>query len=313
MKRKLHVLLAIVMILSLSVFTACGGDETVDNKNSEDKVTEAPAQGEVDTPATETPTLTEDPAATEVPDPTEVPEPTATPTPTVTPVPTSTLAPTSTPAPTATLKPTATPTPTATPEPTATPVPTATPAPTATPKPTATPTPEPKQYNRDASHVIKGTRSDGTAIEVVIEYDSSIVSYETKYNENMGWIVNGRELPTGEVTYMCVLDDSKMGPFGYPMIQSGCTSYENYKKDFLKRWTDKGALNPDFLDYESVTVNGYTYYFGEGFFMTSENIGDPDILYVQVGENEYLEFYNLMFEESLEELVNTSLYIKEVR
>lgn len=65
--------------------------------------------------------------------------------------------------------------------------------------------------------MIKGTRSDGTAIEVVVEYDSSIVSYETKYNENMGWIVNGRELPTGEVTYMCVLDETKWGPFGYPL------------------------------------------------------------------------------------------------
>ena len=52
-------------------------------------------------------------------------------------------------------------------------------------------------YNRDASHVIKGTRSDGTAIEV--------------------GIVNGRELPTGEVTYMGVLDETKWGPFGYPL------------------------------------------------------------------------------------------------
>ena len=59
--------------------------------------------------------------------------------------------------------------------------------------------------------MIKGTRSDGTAIEVVVEYDSSIVSYETKYKENMGWIVNGRELPTGEVTYMGVLDETKWG------------------------------------------------------------------------------------------------------
>jgi len=160
------------------------------------------------------------------------------------------------------------------------PTPTEAPAPTAPPEPTATPIPTeaPKQYNRDASYVMTGTRSDGSSIEVVIEYDSSVVGYELTEGVG-GWIVNGRELPSGPVTYMYALDEEKWGPFGYPMIRTGSASCENYKKDFLEHWTDMGALNPSIYDLEEVTVNGYTYYY---------------------------------FEETLEEFVNTSFYIKEV-
>lgn len=159
--------------------------------------------------------------------------------------------------------------------------------------------------------MMTGTRSDGSSIEVVIEYDSSVVGYELTEGVG-GWIVNGRELPSGPVTYMYALDEEKWGPFGYPMIRTGSASCENYKKDFLEHWTDMGALNPSIYDLGEVTVNGYTYYYFEGMFMTETEIGDPDILYVQIGENEYIEFYNLMFEETLEEFVNTSFYIKEV-
>lgn len=170
-----------------------------------------------------------------------------------------------------------------------------------------------KQYNRDASYVMTGKRSDGSVMEVVIEYDSSVVGYELTENEDMGWIVNGRPLPTGTVTYMYVLDEEKWGPFGYPEIRTGSVSCEAYQKEWLDSYIAKGALDPSIFDLENTTVNGYTYYYFEGMFMTETEIGDPDILYVQIGENEYIEFYNLMFEGTLEEFVNTCLYIKEVR
>lgn len=170
-----------------------------------------------------------------------------------------------------------------------------------------------KQYNRDASYVLKGTRSDGSPIEVVIEYDSSLVGYELTENEDMGWIVNGRPLPTGTVTYMYALDEEKWGPYGYPEIRTGSVSCEAYQKDWLDSYIAKGALNPSIYDLENTTVNGYTYYYFEGMFMTETEIGDPDILYVQIGANEYIEFYDLMFEGTLEEFVSTCLYIKEVR
>ena len=49
------------------------------------------------------------------------------------------------------------------------------------------------------------------------------------------------------------------------------------------------------------------------FYKTETEIGDPDIIYVQIGENEYIEIYGVTFVESFEKMVNGSFYVKEVR
>ena len=163
---------------------------------------------------------------------------------------------------------------------------------------------------REASYVLTGTAADGATIECVIGYDPSVVAYELKDNGNMGWVVNGRELPSGIVTYMHAVDESKMGPYCYPVIGTGCASYEEYKQNWLDIY--KGAAKAEIAEYVSYTANGYTYYYFEGFFMTETEIGDPDIVYVQISDNAYIELYNVMFEESLEDFVNGSFYIEEV-
>ena len=66
------------------------------------------------------------------------------------------------------------------------------------------------------------------------------------------------------------------------------------------------------VEYLGYAANGYTYYYFEGFFMTETDIGDSDIVYVQISDNAYIEVYNVMFEESLEDFVNGSFYIEEV-
>lgn len=165
---------------------------------------------------------------------------------------------------------------------------------------------------RDASYVLTGTTASGATVECVIEYDSSLVAYELRDNGNMNWSVNGYELPSGIVTYMHALDETKVGPNCYPLIKTDCTSYENYKNNWLDKHIAKGDPDPIIYEYSSHTVNGYTYYWFEGFFVTETDIGDPDIIYVQIGENEYIELYNVMFEERFEDFINSSFYIKEV-
>lgn len=145
-----------------------------------------------------------------------------------------------------------------------------------------------------------GTTSSGATVECVIEYDSSLVSYELRDNSNMNWAINGYELPSGMVTYMSPVDETKWGPHCYPIIKTGCTSYENYKQNWLDKYIAKGDANASITEYNSHTVNGYTYYWFEGSYKTETEIGDPDIVYVQIGENEYIELYNVLFEESFE-------------
>ncbi len=166
--------------------------------------------------------------------------------------------------------------------------------------------------SRDASCVLTGTTSSGATVECVIEYDSSLVAYELRDNGDMNWTVNGYELPSGIVTYMHAVDDTKIGPNGYPIIRTGCDSYETYKKNWIDKYIAAGDEDATIYEYSSHTVNGYTYYWFEGFFMTETDIGDPDIIYVQIGENEYIELYNVMFEERFEDFINSSFYIKEV-
>ncbi len=131
---------------------------------------------------------------------------------------------------------------------------------------------------RDASYTLTGTSSGGKTIECVIEYVSS--------KENLS---------------------------NFASIKTGCTSYENYKNNLLDSFIAKGDPNASITEYTSHRVNGYTYYWLEGFYKTENSIGDPDIVYVQIGENEYLELYGILFEERFEDFINSSFYIKEIR
>ena len=112
---------------------------------------------------------------------------------------------------------------------------------------------------------------------------------------------------------MHAIDETKVGPNCYPVIRTGCSSYENYKKNLLNEFIAKGDANASISEYSSHTVNGYTYYWIEGSYKTENDIGDPDIVYVQIGENEYIELYNVLFEERFEDFINTSFYIREVK
>lgn len=155
---------------------------------------------------------------------------------------------------------------------------------------------------RDASYVLTGTRSDGSKIECVIEYDSSVVTFETL------------DVLSGDgVSYVHTLDDTKIGPHCSFAVKNDCASYEEYKQDLLEQFIAKGDSDASITEYTSHRVNGYTYYWIEGFYKTETDIGDPDFVYVQIGENEYIELYNVMFEERFEDFINTSFYIREVK
>ena len=82
----------------------------------------------------------------------------------------------------------------------------------------------------------------------------------------MNWAINGYELPSGMVTYMSPVDETKWGPHCYPIIKTGCTSYENYKQNWLDKYIAKGDANASITEYNSHTVNGYTYYWFEGSY-----------------------------------------------
>lgn len=168
------------------------------------------------------------------------------------------------------------------------------------------------EHSRDTSFILTATTDSGASVECVIEYDSSAVAIELVNIGDMNWVVNGNEIPSGEVAYMHPVDETKWGPYCYPVIKSGCSSYENYKKSWIDKYIALGDANANIVEYEEYTDNGYTYYFFEGFFMTPTLIGDPDIVYVQISDNEYIELYNITFEDTLEDFVKNSFYIKEV-
>ena len=173
--------------------------------------------------------------------------------------------------------------------------PTTTPEPeTTTEEPTTTAEPETTTvvYNRDSSCVIKS--ADGT-IEKVIEYDSSVVTYSAD--------------GSGTVSFYPV-DEQAWGPIGTVTLKSGCASYEAYCDSLMASYKAIGDPEPFISHIENCEINGYKYYFFEGFYKTETDIGDPDIIYVQVGANEYLELYNVWIYSYLEEFVNTALYVK---
>jgi hypothetical protein len=123
----------IILMLTISLITACGDDTPNEIPNVQATIDAAIELGIEKIP---TPT----PLPTPIPTPLPTPTPTPLPTPTPTPLPT----PTPTPLPTPTPTPLPTPTPTPLPTPTPTPLPTPTPTPLPIPTPTPLPTNEPK-------------------------------------------------------------------------------------------------------------------------------------------------------------------------
>ena len=61
---------------------------------------------------------------------------------------------------------------------------------------------------------------------------------------------------------------------------------------------------------EQYTANGFTYYFLEAFY---DGYQDPDIVYVQITDDVFIEMFNVWFTCTLEEFVNTAFYISEVK
>ena len=148
--------------------------------------------------------------------------------------------------------------------------------------------------SRDKSFTLVGKNSAGKTIECILEYDSSVVKYEA--------IENGVHLEGNDTNNI----------FGNAAVKTGSSSYENYKKGLIDSWKAKGDSNPMIDEMTSHRVNGYTYYWFELFYETADAKGDPEVLYVQIGENEYLELYGFESWIRFEDFVNGALFIKEV-
>ena len=157
----------------------------------------------------------------------------------------------------------------------------------------------------DKTYTLTGTTADGKTVECVIEYDSSKVTYEQR-----------QDYLTGEIEdYMHHPTDGEEGPYGYLSIGSGCKSFEEYKQMMIRKNKDLGDANPHFDDTYLVThqVDGYTYYLTEFFYEYADAKGDPDVVYVQIGDNLYVEIFGFESHSTFENSVIDAFFIKEVR
>lgn len=141
---------------------------------------------------------------------------------------------------------------------------------------------------------MKGKNSSGKTVECVIDYNSKEVTFEAVDN----------------AVYMEGDDENFI--YGYPTIKTGSNSYIAYKNLVLDNLRAKGDLNAHVEEVASYRVNGYTYYWLEAFYETADAKGDPEILYVQIGTNEYIELYGFETYLSLEEFIDNAFFIREV-
>lgn len=167
-----------------------------------------------------------------------------------------------------------------------------------------------KAVTTDASYVLSGVMADGSTVSCTIAYDSSLVSYELI--ENNAYISGTYGLYDEKVTFLSCVDETKWGPYCYPVVRTGASSYEVYKENLLEKYHQMGDSEAEIYEIASCEVDGYTYYFFEAFYETEDAKGDPDIVYVQIGENEYIELYNVVFEEAFEEFIRSSFHITNV-
>jgi len=169
-----------------------------------------------------------------------------------------------------------------------------------------------KEYHRDATYTITGTGANGAEVECVIEYDSSVATFEPCVTDM--W--NARcEFPDGKAVESRPVDEMSEAFYGYSVIRTGITSYEEYKAYLEKRifdqlGTEGATLN--WSEYETCEVNGYKYYALQAIYRSPEMLYDYDAVYVQISETECIEICNIWLYCYLEEFVNTAFYLKEV-
>lgn len=155
-------------------------------------------------------------------------------------------------------------------------------------------------YHHDASYLFQVTDANQNTAECRVAYDSSVVTY-TLGEDNKVYF-SGKNLdPEYGIPYP-VCD--------YVRLVTGCSSYEEYKASLQAQLEAAGDEDAYIWSYDECTINGYTYYLFEVFYETENAKGDPDMLYVQVGDNEYIEIYNLFPFTSLEDFVKTAFFIK---
>ncbi len=151
-----------------------------------------------------------------------------------------------------------------------------------------------KVEGRDKTCTLKGKNSSGKTVECVIDYNSKEVTFET--------VDNG--------VYMEGDDENFI--YAYPTIKTGSNSYIAYKNLILDSLRAKGDPNAHVEEVAYYRTNGYSYYWLEAFYETADAKGDPEILYVQIGENEYIELYGFETYLSLEEFIDGAFFIREV-
>ena len=166
-----------------------------------------------------------------------------------------------------------------------------------------------KEYHRDATYTISGTGADGSVIECVIEYDSSIVSYMPC--EEDFWTAK-YEFPDGKATVAMPKDEVSMERYGYSVIRTGIASFEEYQRGLTERFSSQlgrgGSMT--FMEYGTCEVNGYTYHILEASYVSDTDIDYYDVVYVQISDTECIEICGVQFYCTLEEFVNTVFYVK---
>jgi len=166
-----------------------------------------------------------------------------------------------------------------------------------------------KSYSRDASYTITGTGTDGSTIECVIEYDSSLVTYMPC--EEDPWTTK-YEFPDGKATLAMPKDEASMEWYGYSVIRTGITSFEEYKRVLTDRFLNQlgrgGSMT--FMEYGTCEINGYMYHILEASYVSDTDIDYYDVVYVQISDTECIEICGVQFYVTLEEFVNTVFYVK---
>lgn len=166
-----------------------------------------------------------------------------------------------------------------------------------------------KEYSRDASFTLTGTKEDGSSIECVIEYDSSLVSYEPCVTDI--W-TEKYEFPNGKATLAMPKDEESMEGYGYSVIRTGISSFDEYQRILTERFLNQlgpgGSMT--FMEYGTCEINGYTYHILEVSYVSDTNIDYYDVVYVQISDTECIEICGVQFYVTLEEFVNTVFYVK---
>ena len=166
-----------------------------------------------------------------------------------------------------------------------------------------------QEYHRDATYTMTGTGADGSKVESVVEYDSSVAAFEKCVTDTWN---KKYEFPDGKAVAVRPSDEMSDEFYGYAVIRSGISSYEEYKQYLSRRILNQATSGTalTFLEYGTCVVNGYTYYILEVSYQSSAEIGYYNVIYVQISETECVEICGVWFYDTLEEYVNEVFYIR---